>query len=343
MYITLFLAAAPLLHGQSFLNGSFELNDLDCGYNLANGFFNLHVPHVTAVGTKSEIDVMNSTCGYGPAYDGEDFVALFGSAFSDALVLELSAPMEVGRAYVISFAYKDGQNSGQYGGMLRVGMSKTNTFGTAIYESAHAGADWEEAKIEIIAEEPYQYIGVMVMPAASAWVFIDGFHFGCPAINLGNDTAVCNVADLTLNVGTAFDSVQWSNGGIGPILRPDSPGLYWATGFYNSCIATDSIVLSELEYNCNCNIYFPNAFSPNGDGINDFFLPYTPCGLESYELLVFNRWGSLAFCSSDPLLGWGGVEGGKYAPPGIYTYLARFKYSYSKDAEFSNGDLLLIR
>ena len=47
-----------------------------------------------------------------------------------------------------------------------------------------------------------------------------------------------------------------------------------------------------------CDVYFPNAFSPNGDGINDTWTPQVSCRLISYEMSVYNRWGELVVSNS---------------------------------------------
>jgi gliding motility-associated-like protein len=71
--------------------------------------------------------------------------------------------------------------------------------------------------------------------------------------------------------------------------------------------------------------YFPNAFSPNGDGTNDTFKPkgFTR-GFKQYQMQVWNRWGEPVFSASDPLLGWNGqkLNTGRDQPSGIYLYEA---------------------
>ncbi len=64
----------------------------------------------------------------------------------------------------------------------------------------------------------------------------------------------------------------------------------------------------------------PNAFSPNGDGVNDEWkVSYR--SLREYECHIFNRWGKEMFSSRDPEQGWDGKSGGKTVPAGAYYYV----------------------
>lgn len=64
----------------------------------------------------------------------------------------------------------------------------------------------------------------------------------------------------------------------------------------------------------------PNAFSPNGDGVNDEWkVSYR--SLREYECHIFNRWGKEMFSSRDPEQGWDGKAGGKTVPAGVYYYV----------------------
>lgn len=64
----------------------------------------------------------------------------------------------------------------------------------------------------------------------------------------------------------------------------------------------------------------PNAFSPNGDGVNDEWkVSYR--SLREYECHIFNRWGKEMFSSRDPEQGWDGKAGGKTVPAGAYYYV----------------------
>jgi len=70
-------------------------------------------------------------------------------------------------------------------------------------------------------------------------------------------------------------------------------------------------------------VFMPNAFSPNGDGINDTFKPKGDFfGVEDYSLTIFNRWGQLVFETEEPSEGWNGklLNTGNDSATGVYVY-----------------------
>ena len=68
------------------------------------------------------------------------------------------------------------------------------------------------------------------------------------------------------------------------------------------------------------NIFFPNAFSPNGDNYNDVLYVRGTEGFESMELIIFNRWGQELFKSTDPAIGWDGTFEGEPVRSDVYGY-----------------------
>ncbi|MDX9751957.1 MAG: PKD domain-containing protein [Flavobacteriales bacterium] len=83
--------------------------------------------------------------------------------------------------------------------------------------------------------------------------------------------------------------------------------------------------------------YAPNAFTPDGDDLNETWLPVVR-GARHYELWVHDRWGRLVFHTRDPLAGWDG-DG---QAPGVYTYQARIK-EWGTHAEEYVGHFTLLR
>jgi gliding motility-associated-like protein len=70
-------------------------------------------------------------------------------------------------------------------------------------------------------------------------------------------------------------------------------------------------------------LYFPNAFSPNGDGVNDIFTPLDFGQTELLAFQVFNRHGQLLFATDDWMQGWDGTFGGVPQPMDTYAYIVR--------------------
>lgn len=66
--------------------------------------------------------------------------------------------------------------------------------------------------------------------------------------------------------------------------------------------------------------YFPSAFSPNGDGVNDRFIQAGPCAVLTYDLRVYDRWGGLRFQTTDPFAGWDGRSDGEPLGAGSFVY-----------------------
>ena len=69
--------------------------------------------------------------------------------------------------------------------------------------------------------------------------------------------------------------------------------------------------------------YIPNAFTPNGDGLNDVFIPISPGIQRTFYFRVFNRWGKLMFESFDTKRGWDGSYRGMAQPPAVYVWVIK--------------------
>jgi gliding motility-associated-like protein len=90
-------------------------------------------------------------------------------------------------------------------------------------------------------------------------------------------------------------------------------------------------------------IYIPNAFTPNNDGVNDYWKAIAD-QLLRFEITVFDRWGEIVFTSTDFTYAWdGSVSGGNYfAANGIYSYVCKYK-GLNSDAMEKVGTITLMR
>ena len=101
-------------------------------------------------------------------------------------------------------------------------------------------------------------------------------------------------------------------------------------------LSNNFCIISNNNYNP---IQIPNAFTTNGDGLNDFFKPF-PLQVSDYKMLIFNKYGEKVFESNDINLGWDGYFKGKIIQD-VYVY----KIELMKDNEmvFINGKILLVK
>ena len=90
--------------------------------------------------------------------------------------------------------------------------------------------------------------------------------------------------------------------------------------------------------------YIPNAFTPNGDGLNDSFkiLGLPPENITKFNLQIYNRWGQIVFSTNNILNGWDGTLNGEYCPEGYYTWVI-FYEDNNRNKNSNKGSLLLLR
>jgi gliding motility-associated-like protein len=148
-------------------------------------------------------------------------------------------------------------------------------------------------------------------------------------INLGESTDL-NVTGGSSNSYTWYPAINISCSNCpNPKASPDVTTTYYVSSIdVNGCESLDSVVVN-VENNCT-ELYIPNTFTPDGDGLNDVFTISSAC-LKNIDLKIFNRWGELIFESksiSDP---WTGIYNGNYVQDGVYVY--------SIKATFINGEI----
>lgn len=89
-------------------------------------------------------------------------------------------------------------------------------------------------------------------------------------------------------------------------------------------------------------VFMPNAFSPNGDGLNDTWIPLDYGSIKTIDLKIFNRWGSMVFNTQTVGQGWDGTFKGEALTPDTYIYY--MVGTYQDGSEFSEtGSIALVR
>ncbi len=132
-----------------------------------------------------------------------------------------------------------------------------------------------------------------------------------------------------------IDSIIWQDGRNASWYEQlnytslDDSILISATAY--GCDVKYDTVLFILE-DCNCQVYVPNSFTPNGDQINETFKVYYECPVVQFEFLIFNRWGELIFQSTDPDFVWTGeLDSGERVQDGTYSWTMRYANEYTHE------------
>ncbi len=172
-------------------------------------------------------------------------------------------------------------------------------------------------------------------------------------VNLPTDTTVCEDNLITLNAyepnATNWDWIGES-AFFNQNLPNDSvfivtfPGLYSVTISNRCAEVAQSIQVTHED--CSCTPYVPNAFTPNNDGVNDFFQVYNTCPIENFELRIFDRWGNHIFQSTDPTAQWDGTYQGQALTPGVYVWQIRYESSNARGEVVSTvrtGDVTIMK
>lgn len=141
------------------------------------------------------------------------------------------------------------------------------------------------------------------------------------SVNLGNDTTICKGETLTLKPGT-FNSYLWQDLSVKDSFKVVQTGVYYVTVTdKDGCKASDTI---KVNVDCS-DIYFPTAFTPNNDGLNDFFGAIgNVSAVTQFSLIVYGRWGQIIFKTNNPKEKWDGKFKGEFADMGVYIWVANY-------------------
>ncbi len=149
---------------------------------------------------------------------------------------------------------------------------------------------------------------------------LPGFEFG-PNI----DKCIDDTVYLSSGIIDAL-SYTWNTGSSDPDIMVTEFGEYELTVETECGTHTDIIEIEPIF--CGCPIYFPNSISPNGDGLNDYFILEPECEFENYDLLIYDRWGKEVFRSTNPNEIWFGPTEGEHNQT-LYVYILKYTFQYS--------------
>jgi gliding motility-associated-like protein len=238
-----------------------------------------------------------------------------------------------------------------------------------------------------------QMSGLGCDPDTSDLIIVEGLEWAVADFDIQPDSLVQSLFDPTfsfINQSENATNYWWDLGECDPQL-PNS-GLYQTPSQYYNPTATNVIdytygcepgiysvqlvatnqglcpdtIIKQIKIKDEIVIYVPNTFTPNGDGINDLFIPIitTYSGLDQYEFRIYDRWGEVIFESKTVGEGWDGIAGRPwpgvtgtnypnvipYGDPnkqrpqdGTYTWTLRARLKASSEVEDYRGHVNIIR
>jgi len=176
----------------------------------------------------------------------------------------------------------------------------------------------------------------------------------CSFIDLSftvSDSSICpgECVEITLTGNTpGVDYSLLTPGGVpdpGNPLRvcyPDAGNYFITRKGDNGVCSKEQSVRLETGNRADA---FPNAFTPNGDGVNDTFKPIFLCPVASTHFRIFNRWGQKVFESRDPNAAWDGKIAGAEAASDVYGWQVEYEVLRDGVAQkrTAQGDVTLLR
>ncbi len=134
------------------------------------------------------------------------------------------------------------------------------------------------------------------------------------------DALVCQGTSVNLSANNIGASYVWSTGATTQSITVSTPGIYWVQMNYGNCTSTDTMI---LDYTIGGDVAPPNVFTPNGDGVNDFYDVGNP-NADLFSLEIYDRWGVMVFMSADPAHKWDGVYNKDPAVDGVYYWILHY-------------------
>lgn len=153
-------------------------------------------------------------------------------------------------------------------------------------------------------------------------------------------TDFCETEIAELVVLSSFDNFIWNTGETSQAIEIHQTGTYKVTASNEYCENFGIYTIQPCEYY----LYLPNSFTPNNDGLNDFFTLSTNNEKQfvEFKIEIFNRWGQKIFESNSPYFKWNGYFNNQIVQNNqVYVYLIEYKFA-GKGAKFIKGSVTVL-
>ncbi len=145
-----------------------------------------------------------------------------------------------------------------------------------------------------------------------------------PTISIRSDNSLfCETHEMALRVESDYEQFEWNTGDLGESIVATEPGTYSVTGSNKFCSGTAQYTIPH----CDFSVYIPNTITPGTpDDINDYLSlsEHVKSEIRGFEIIIFDRWGSVVFASVDKNFRWDGRVRGQLLQNVIYTYVMTY-------------------
>lgn len=201
-------------------------------------------------------------------------------------------------------------------GIYPVTLTVTNAYGCSASSTANATIEVYPQTEAVIDATPHE---------------TDEFH---PVIQFINASLYATSYDWEFGDGSTSDEYQ-------PSHSYEGAGTYTVTMITNNQYGCADTVTLDVIVHPEYTLYIPNAFTPDGDGINDILFAYGT-HIKEFEMMIFNRWGEAIFKSNGLEQGWDGIHNGYMAKEDVYVY--KIKYKTNRDEVLTReGHISLLK
>lgn len=318
------------------------------------------------------------TAHSGNGYAGIHIAQNKGVAYREFIEAELLEPLVAGKAYVFNFYLNLGDHSFCAPTKICVYFSEqmitdftttanippSSEFIQSLCTTGNAeikdSVNWQLIEFCFIATGNEKFVlignnftnafGGCTTDLASiqhAYIYIDDISISEPVASTAYfDTMLCKGEEITIDISgfikqpaNAMLSCTWNDGNI------DINRTFFAVGEYeailqNGCISDTVRITIHENPDCEEIFFIPNAFSPNGDGVNDKF-KIVQNHITVTRFAIYNRWGQIVF-SSTSSDGWDGSRNGVMQPMGVYLYQLDYTTDITDESKRKEGYITLI-
>ncbi|MDW3651566.1 MAG: gliding motility-associated C-terminal domain-containing protein [Bacteroidia bacterium] len=231
---------------------------------------------------------------------------------------------------------------------IDLGADTTLCPGESLLLSVESGADsylWSDQSngTELLVESGGSYSVEVQKGKCSQTASVQISYEEIPPQPADKELQKCSDTDLELIPDLKGLNYTWQDFSTTENFLAKEAGTYWVEVESYCYQLRETFVVSE--FTCSCESMVPNVFSPNGDGINEAFLPIFEAAPSRYQLDVFDRYGRALYSSTVPSTGWEGKLGTKDLPSGVYYWT--ISYSCLEGGEIQDvvksGYLSLLR